>query len=230
MAEINFFEDLNQFIIGLELDESVATELTLFAKNMISSSDVFKIKAKALIDDLKTRNVSEEEIINILLDDFDNDGELFGGLKRGLKKNSTSMLQNIDNSATQQAWLEEGFDEPETWVAVLVATCQDCFPRHGVTLPHSVWIQRGLPASGFSVCKQNCQCQLFPRSVVDSKSELQEPLKRVRGPIREIARKKKKEGRIKNINKYVKRKLGSINDTKDPIRPQYRKNLPGFKR
>ena len=39
-----------------------------------------------------------------------------------------------------------------------------------------------------------------------------------------------KEKNVKSVKRYVNSKLGSINDTKDPIRKEYRKLLPGFKR
>lgn len=230
MAELRFFEDLNRFVIGLEIESPVARELQIFSKNLIASTDIFKVKVKGLIDNLKSRDLSDEDIVAVLLDDFDNNGEIFGGLKRGLTRSAEELLVNVENETKSFAWQEEGFDERETWIAVLVNTCQDCFPRHGVTLPHSIWVQRGLPGSGFSVCKQNDQCQLVPVSIALSKKELQEPIKRVRGKIREIARAKKKKGQIKNVRKYVSRKLGNINNTKEPIRSQYRKDLPGFKR
>ncbi len=230
MAEIQFFEDITELVVGLDITDPVARELTIFQKNMVASADIFKIKVKGLISNLKARNVSDEDVIATLLDDFDNNGAIFGGLKRGLERSSEEMLQNIQNETKTQAWQEEGFDESETWIAVLVNTCEDCLPRHGVTLPHSVWEARGLPGTGWSVCKEHCQCQTIPTSVAQNKKELQEPIKRVRGKIRQIARDKKKKGQIKNVNKYVTRKIGNINNTKEPLRKEFRKDLPGFKR
>jgi hypothetical protein len=229
---ISFFEDLNELIIGLEISDPIAKELTIFARNLINTKDVFKTKITGLINNLKDRNLTDEQIISVLLDDFDSRGEIFGGLERGLLRSSEDLMQNIGNEVEKQTWIEEGFDvdEKETWICVLVNTCEDCFPRHGVTLPHSIWVQRGLPGTGWSVCKEHCQCKTFPASIVESKKELQKPIKRVRGTIRQIAREKKKKGQIKNINKYVNRKLRNINNTQDPIRSQYRKKLPGFKR
>lgn len=230
MAEVLIIEE--ERIIGLTIEEAeIATgELALFKQNMDDAASIFGVSVRNLINKLQARQVTTEDVIATLLDDFENDGRIFGGLKRGLVSASDEMIQNTENQVARQQWDELGFDENETWVSVFVNTCEDCLPRHGITLPHSRWEAMGLPGTGWSVCKEHCQCNLIPAQVSVSKKELQAPIKRVRGRIRQIAKEKKKAGQIKNVNKYVTRKLGKINNTAEPLRPQFRKLLPGFKK
>lgn len=201
-------------------------ELVLLEDHFKTSGQLFKLKAAELINTLEKRKMTTEQIVSVLLDDFDNDGVLFGGLKRGFKSGGVDFVRNVESQANFQEWQKLGYDEMETWIAVLVNTCPDCLPRHGVKHKHSAWESMGLPGSGWSVCGSKCQCQLMPSSITESKAELRDPIKRVKGEIRKVA----KEKNVKNIKNYVNRKLGSINNTADPIRKTYRKLLSGFKR
>ncbi len=228
MADIKLIETLDKLGIQITEDELdiLRNETLLLQKNLNAVGNVFKIKAVELIDRLKSREVSYEQIINILLDDFDNDGEIFGGLKRGMFGATDDFVSNVESETVGYEWQQAGYDEQETWVAVLVNTCEDCLPRHGQTKSHSEWVSLGLPRSGWSVCKAHCQCQLFPASITESTKELREPLKRVKKKITEVA----KEKDVVSVENYVNRKLGTINNTQEPIRKEYRKLLKGFKR
>ena len=43
--------------------------------------------------------------------------------------------------------------------------CVDCEKRVGQVRTWNEWEAVGLPASGFSVCKEFCYCQLIPSSI-----------------------------------------------------------------
>jgi len=232
MAEIKFIEKAAELGISITEAEAgiIADELAIMTAAMEVTKQVFQAKLTQLITSLESRGMSSEQVINVLLDDLENNGAIFGGLKRQLTGDAQGMIETTGSRLTTEEFEKQSGEEQGTWVAILVATCDDCLPRHGITKKWKEWESQGLPRSGFSVCKQNCQCDIFPASVVESKAELQAPLKRTKGKITQIAREKKKEGEIKSIPKYVNRKLGSVHNTKDPIRKQYRKLLPGFKR
>ena len=52
------------------------------------------------------------------------------------------------------------------WVSVgSPNVCPDCESRIDQVLTWNEWEAEGLPASGFSVCKENCYCQLVPEDV-----------------------------------------------------------------
>lgn len=191
--------------------------------NLEVAGDIFKLSAKDLIKRFQSRGLSEEQIINVMLDDFDNNGPLFGRLKNMFGSASDDALGNVENESVAQGFEEQGFSNIETWIAVLVNTCVDCFPRHGRTRSHEEWEQLGLPRSGFSVCRQRCQCKLIPQEISDSFEELRSPLNRARGNLLKVAREKRKAGRIRNVNRYVNRKLGKINSNEDPITSKLRR-------
>ena len=52
------------------------------------------------------------------------------------------------------------------WVSVgTPKICPDCESRIGEIRSWEEWEAIGLPASGFSVCKEFCYCQLVPEEV-----------------------------------------------------------------
>jgi len=220
MAEISFLEELGQLGVSVSDRKSIAREMGIFEENLQSNIDTFKNKSSLLVANLRKRGSTDQDIINVLLDDFDNNGQLFGSLKRQMFGASVEMLQNVDNDIKLTEWKEQGYSEDETWVSVLVNTCEDCFPRHSVTRPHNEWVEMGLPGTGWSVCKARCQCQLIPNSISESKEQLLKPIKRVRGEILQKARKLKKQGKIKNTSNYVNSKLRQLNNKKNPFRKE----------
>ncbi len=232
MADVKFIEEASK--LGIEITEAesviLAEELGIMVGSMETTAEIFKLKITNLISQLETRGLSNEQVVNVLLDDLDNDGAIFGGLKRQLIGDAESFVEVSGQRLTVEEFEIQTGEELSTWVAVLVNTCQDCLPRHGITKSFAEWTELGLPGTGWSRCRSKCQCQVFPASVVESKEELQAPVKRTKGTITKIAREKKKAGQIKSVPKYVNRKLGKVHNTKEPLRKEFRKDLPGFKR
>ena len=59
------------------------------------------------------------------------------------------------------------------WIAISKNICPDCKERAGQVDTWEGWEARGMPGSGFSVCKEYCYCQLVPESLnVDNKIKL----------------------------------------------------------
>jgi hypothetical protein len=59
--------------------------------------------------------------------------------------------------------LKMGDDVSYRWVVAQgVKNCPDCLGRAGEVDTWDGWISRGMPATGWSVCKQNCYCQVIP--------------------------------------------------------------------
>ena len=232
MAELEFIEGAAE--LGIQITpaetEILTSELLLMQQNMVTTGEIFKLKLVDLITGLETRGLTTDQVVNVLLDDLENDGAIFGGLKRGLIGSADTMVDASGQRLDAEEFRKEADKELLTWTAILVATCEDCISRHGITRTFNEWEAMGLPATGWSVCKHNCKCQLFPAEISESKSELQLPMRRVKGKITQIAKEKKKDGEIKNVKNYVNRKLGRIHNTKEPLRKDFRKLLPGFKR
>ena len=52
------------------------------------------------------------------------------------------------------------------WVSVgSPKICPDCESRIDQVLSWDEWQSEGLPATGFSVCKENCYCQIIPEDI-----------------------------------------------------------------
>jgi hypothetical protein len=59
------------------------------------------------------------------------------------------------------------------WVAVSSNLCSDCASRAGEVDTWDGWMSRGMPGSGWSICKEFCYCQLVPDGMeIDSKLKL----------------------------------------------------------
>jgi hypothetical protein len=64
------------------------------------------------------------------------------------------------------------------WAAALKKTCPDCLPRHGQIDSWERWAVRGLPRSGWSVCRDKCQCVLIPQREDPGYAKMVQPLRR----------------------------------------------------
>jgi len=170
---------------------------------------------------MKAREISDQQVIDVLLDDFDNDGALFRGLKRSLGNTVTSTAGNVENIVTVDQWEEERSGQVYTWICALRLTCPDCLPLHGTSQSYSEWkASPGLPRTGWSVCRSHCECILIPNDVAEGKAELREPLKRARKVI------KKRATELDKGKPYINRKLGQIRNLDDNLRPDYlKKNI-----
>ena len=51
------------------------------------------------------------------------------------------------------------------WIAISKNLCDDCRSRAGEVDTWDNWEARGMPASGWSICKEYCYCQLMPESL-----------------------------------------------------------------
>ncbi len=115
------------------------------------------------------------EIETLLLNDLRNNGRIFGEFTRAIKATSNGIINNFRDDGMLA---EFGLDDQFRWVAVLVNTCPDCLSRHNdVSKTWEEWEAKGLPRTGFTVCKQHCKCMLIP---VDEIAEIEsiEPIKR----------------------------------------------------
>lgn len=215
-------DSLKALELNIDTINSVDTELSLLQSNLTASASIFKTKVGALVKGLKAREVSTEQIINVLLDDFDNDGAMFGGLKRAWTNDAKSSIGNIDIDVTVDEWENRTEGQKYTWISALKNTCGDCLPMHGTSDTYANFRSNpGLPRTGWSVCGSSCKCLLVPSSVADSKAELQEPIKRAKKIIRKEATELNKTGKART--EYINRKIGKIRNKKDNLRKDYLK-------
>ena len=128
-----------------------------------------------LIDKLRISGVTDQKIEEILDQDLKDGGRIFGEFRRAIKATTEGTLGRI---STDAYIAEFGTDIKYTWIAALVNTCEDCLPRHGEVKGFDQWEDEGLPRTGWSICKENCQCVLVPEEIAKERNELRGPLDR----------------------------------------------------
>lgn len=94
-----------------------------------------------------------------LLRDLDEGGRIFGEFRASIKATSNGAINRMRDSAN----FAELINTPKwRWVAVLVNSCDDCIERHGEVRTWAEWEEQGLPRTGHTICKDECNCQLMP--------------------------------------------------------------------
>ena len=99
-----------------------------------------------------------------LLDDLQNGGRIFGEFRNAIRATTKGVINRTRDNAI---FADLGIDTPYRWIAVLVNTCPDCLERHNQIQTWDAWELEGLPRTGATVCKENCQCLLFPAATTE---------------------------------------------------------------
>ena len=119
---------------------------------------IFSERLRQEIDRLTRGGVSEQSIIGVLNTDLGQHGRIFGELRNSIKR---GIIGGIN-----QAFRRAGdMGKQLRWVAVSKNLCPDCEDRAGEIDTWEGWISRGMPASGWSICKEYCYCQLIPEDI-----------------------------------------------------------------
>jgi hypothetical protein len=102
--------------------------------------------------------VSEQSIIGVLDTDFNQRGRIFGEFRNSIKR---GLIGGIN-----QAFRRTGeMGQKLRWITVSKNVCPDCETRAGQLDTWDGWEARGMPSSGWSVCKEYCYCQLMPEDI-----------------------------------------------------------------
>lgn len=134
----------------------VGAEATLFAQKLAKEVTI-----------LRAGGLSEEAIYSILLADAKTNGVIFGQYGAEIKKQARGVIQAGSVIGEHAVYHEEGVSTDELkWVVVQGGkVCPDCQSRAGRVESASYWAEvAGLPGTGWSICKHNCQCRLAPVS------------------------------------------------------------------
>ena len=125
--------------------------------------DIFVTRIESEILRLRQANIGDAEILRILSDDFSTSGRIFGefgnnvrrGIVSGIMQGARVGQDDIYGNRLKFRWVSVGSNR----------ICVDCEARIGQIEAWEEWESLGLPATGFSVCKENCYCQLVPEDV-----------------------------------------------------------------
>lgn len=143
---------------GNELDGKDRRLLAEIATGMSHDSRVFNQRLRQQIERLTKSGLDEQSIIRVLEQDFSSNGRIFGELRNSIKRGIVGGI----NQAFRRAG-EVG--EKLRWITVSKNPCSDCIGISGEVDSYDNWVARGLPGSGWSLCRENCYCQIIPESV-----------------------------------------------------------------
>ena len=158
MANDEFTEEITQSLE--EEDENILLWATLGVSYGI---DIFITRLEREVALLRNAGVAAAAILDILGNDLATNGRIFGELRNTIKRGIISSIMQASRVGADRVY---GDSVMMRWVSVgTPKICVDCTPRIGQVRSWDEWEALGLPASGFSVCKEFCYCQLVPVDV-----------------------------------------------------------------
>ena len=140
---------------GNELDGKDRRLLAEIATGMSHDSRVFNQRLRQQIERLTKSGLDEQSIIRVLEQDFSSNGRIFGELRNSIKRGIVGGINQAFRRAGKMG-------QSLRWVAVSSNICDDCLSVAGKVDTWEGWEMRGMPGSGWSICKDHCYCQLVP--------------------------------------------------------------------
>ena len=141
-----------------ELDEQDRRLLIEIATGMSYDTRIFSERLRQEIERLRRSGVDEQSIIGVLSQDFGSNGRIFGELRNSIKRGVVGGINQAFRRAGEMG-------QSLRWDAISKNLCDDCRTRAGEIDIWENWEARGMPGSGWSVCKEYCYCQLVPASL-----------------------------------------------------------------
>ena len=140
------FEDYNSFVTSL----------------IIGQSEKAAIDIESYINQLRISGATDDTILALLLADLDEGGRIFGAVTNGVVNTVKANVNVIGNVASMATYEQAGVQEFQWIVVNGKNACPDCIPRDGRVESMDFWISIGTPASGWSVGREHCNCELAP--------------------------------------------------------------------
>ena len=158
MANEELTEEITQNLE--EEDENILLWATLGISYGI---DVFITKFEREVALLRNAGISEAAIVDVLRNDLASNGRIFGEFRNTIKRGIVSATMQASRLGQDRIYRDS---VDMQWVSVgTPKICVDCAERVGKVRTWEEWEANGLPASGFSVCKEFCYCQVIPSSI-----------------------------------------------------------------
>ena len=141
-----------------ELDEKDRRLLIETALGLSYDIRIFSERLGQEIDRLTRNGLDEQSIIRGLEQDLATSGRIFGELRNSIKRGVTGGVNQAFRTAGEMG-------QSLKWIAISKNPCDDCRSRAGEVDTWDNWEARGMPSSGWSVCKEYCYCQLIPADI-----------------------------------------------------------------
>jgi len=125
------------------------------ASGLSYDTRIFDQRFRQEINRLTRSGLDEQSIIRVLEQDFISNGRIFGELRNSIKRGIVGGIN--------QAFRRSGkVGKSLRWIAISNNICDDCSSVAGQVDTWEGWESRGMPGSGWSICKEYCYCQLVP--------------------------------------------------------------------
>ena len=148
------------------LDEADRRFLTEIASGLSYDTRIFDQRFRQEINRLTRSGLDEQSITRVLEQDFTANGRIFGELRNSIKRGVVGGINQAFRSTGKMG-------EKLRWVAISKNICDDCRSVAGEIDTWEGWESRGLPGSGWSICKEYCYCQLIPEDIeIDDSIEI----------------------------------------------------------
>ena len=133
--------------------------------------DVFVSRIEQQINIFRQAGMSDVGIVESLGADLNNRGRIFGEFANSIRRGVVSGIMQGSRLGQDRVYGNQLMQ----WISVgTPKICEDCESRVGEIATYQDWIAAGLPATGWSICREFCYCQLIPEDVeMDSKVEIQ---------------------------------------------------------
>lgn len=164
MATINFDDDTE---LSVFVEENAAQAQLVFSLQSRTAAAV----AQNIISRFEDSGADAEAIITALLNDFDQGGPIFNGLRSQFKSSIRNGADYVADKVSRDVGvLASGETNPEEelqmWQSVLSKnTCPTCAKNHGTVNTAAGWAGIG-PREAPTECGENCKCELVPVSVI----------------------------------------------------------------
>lgn len=134
--------------------------VAILAIHLEAKSAKTSITLEDFIRTLQARGVKNTEIKAMLFNDIKEGGRIFGEFFTGLQADVRGAMNQLAHNSKFARMGLEGKDLM-VWEVDSEKPCPDCLRRSGQTDTFENWQVRGLPGSGWSVCRENCLCNLI---------------------------------------------------------------------
>mgnify|MGYP003137015735 CR=1 FL=1 len=118
---------------------------------------------EGIIAEMRLAGMNDAAIREVLFADLREGGIIFGTYRNSIKNMAKNSVEWAGAIASRGIFEDKGIDS-FLWITAGGNVCAVCEVRHNEVNTMEDWRLVGLPKSGFSVCKHNCNCVLVPAS------------------------------------------------------------------
>tara|TARA_Y100000401_G_scaffold73348_1_gene59361 strand:- start:28129 stop:28638 length:510 start_codon:yes stop_codon:yes gene_type:complete len=132
--------------------------------------DIFVSRIEQQINILRQAGLGDTAVIESLRTDLSDGGRIFGEFGHSIKRGIVSGVMQGARIGQDSVYGNQLMQ----WVSVGSPNiCPDCAKRVGEIRTFQEWLSLGLPATGWSICREFCYCQIIPEDIeIESRIEI----------------------------------------------------------